>query len=193
MGVVFDECITWKSHVKKIASKIAVVVGTINKLKRFLPQNILKMIYNSLILPHINYGLLLWGQNNGRIFKLQKWAMRAITCSKYNAHTEPIFAKLKLLKFEDIYKVALLKFFYRYTNNSLPKYFDNFFKQKYLTHDHDTRHKNGPLPPDFKKESTKKCLRVYLPAVLETMPPHLIEDINTKSSLVFLKMLRYIS
>jgi len=109
---------------------IAVVVGTINKLKCFLPQNILKMVYNSFLLPHINYGLLLWGQNNGRIFKLQKWAMRAITCSKYNAHTEPIFAKLKLLKIEDIHKVALLKFFHRYTNNSLPKYFDNFFKQK---------------------------------------------------------------
>ena len=46
LGVVFDECITWKSHVKKIASKIAVVVGTINKLKRFLPQHILKMVYN---------------------------------------------------------------------------------------------------------------------------------------------------
>ena len=187
LGVVFDECITWKSHVKKIASKIAVVVGTINKLKRFLPQNILKMVYNSLILPHINYGLLLWGQNNGRIFKLQKCAMRAITCSKYNAHTEPIFAKLKLLKIEDIHKVALLKFFHRYTNNSLPKYFDNFFKQKYLTHDHDTRHKNEPLPPDFKKESTKKCLRVYLPAIMETMPPHLFEDINTKKLPSFAK------
>ena len=83
--------------------------------------------------------------------------------------------------------MALLKFFHRYTNNSLPKYFDNFFKQKYLTHDHDTRHKNEPLPPDFKKESTKKCLRVYLPAVMETMPPHLIENINTKKLPSFAK------
>ena len=121
------------------------------------------MIYNSLALPHINYGLLLWGQNQGRIFKLQKWAMRAITCSKYNAHTEPIFAKLKLLKIEDIHKIALLKLFHKYTNKSLPRYFDNFIQQKYLTHDHDTRHKNDPLPLDSNKESTKKCLRFYLP------------------------------
>ena len=187
LGVMFDECITWKSHIKKIASKISVVVGTLNKLKRFLPQNILKMIYNSLVLPHINYGLLLWGQNYGRIFKLQKWAMRAITCSKYNAHTEPIFAKLKLLKIEDIHKVALLKFFHRYTNKSLPKYFDNFFQRKYLTHGHATRHKNKPLPPDFKKESTKNCLRFYLPTVIDNMPPHLLEDIETKKLPSFAK------
>ena len=191
LGVMFDECITWKSHIKKIASKISVVVGTLNKLKRFLPQNILKMIYNSLVLPHINYGLLLWGQNYGRIFKLQKWAMRAITCSKYNAHTEPIFAKLKLLKIEDIHKVALLKFFHRYTNKSLPKYFDNFFQRKYLTHGHATRHKNKPLPPDFKKESTKNCLRFYLPTVIDNMPPHLLEDIETKKLPSFAKNAKF--
>ena len=179
LGVMFDECITWKSHVSKVAGKISAVVGTINKLKRFLPQNILKMIYNALILPHINYGLLLWGQNFGRIFKLQKWAMRAITCSKYNAHTEPIFSKLNLLKIEDIHKIALLKFFHRYTNNSLPKYFDNFFEKKFPSHNHDTRNKNEPIPPDLKKESTKNCLRFYLPTVMEGMSPNLLKDINT--------------
>ena len=179
LGVMFDECITWKSHVQKIAGKISVAVGTINKLKRFLPQNILKMIYNALALPHINYGLLLWGQNRGRIFKLQKWAVRAITCSKYNTHSEPLFSKLKLLKIEDIHKIALLKFFHRYTNNSLPKYFDNFFEQKFPNHDHNTRHKNKPMPPDLKKESTKNCLRFYLPTVIENMHPHLLKDIKT--------------
>ena len=179
LGVMFDECITWKPHVAKIAGKVSAVVGTINKLKRFLPQNILKMIYNALVLPHINYGLLLWGQNLGRIFKLQKWAMRAITCSKYNAHTEPIFSKQKLLKIEDIHKIALLKFFHRYTNNALPKYFDNFFEQKFPTHDHDTRNKNEPIPPDLKKESTKNCLRFYLPTVLENIPPNLLEEMKT--------------
>ena len=117
------------------------------------------MIYNALILPHINYGLLLWGKNFKRIFKLQKWAVRAITCSKYNAHTEPIFFKLKLLKIESIHKIALLKFFHRYTNGSLPNYFENFFEQEFLTHNYDTRHKNEPMPPALIKRSTKDCLR----------------------------------
>ena len=137
------------------------------------------MIYNALILPHINYGLLLWGKNFKRIFKLQKWAVRAITCSKYNAHTEPIFFKLKLLKIESIHKIALLKFFHRYTNGSLPDYFEHFFGQEFLTHNYDTRHKNEPMPPALIKRSTKDCLRYYLPNEINNIPSELLSDIST--------------
>ncbi len=37
--------------------------------------------------------------------------------SKYNAHTEPIFKKLKLLKNEDILKLQELKLYYKNKNN----------------------------------------------------------------------------
>ena len=35
-----------------------------------------------------------WGFKSDRIFKLQKRAARIITCSKYNAHTEPLLKTL---------------------------------------------------------------------------------------------------
>ncbi len=34
--------------------------------------------------------------------------------SKYNAHTDPIFKKEKLLKLRDIIKLQELKFYYKY-------------------------------------------------------------------------------
>ena len=37
------------------------------------------------------------------IIKLQKKAIRLVTESKYNAHTEPLFERTKSLKFKDIY------------------------------------------------------------------------------------------
>ena len=80
-----------------------------NKLKNILLQNIMLAIYNSLILSHINYAILAWGYQFDWIYKIQK-AIRAITRSKYNAHTEPIFKELNLLKIEDIYKIQHLKF-----------------------------------------------------------------------------------
>ena len=61
------------------------------------------MIYNALILPRINYGLLVWGYENEKIFKLQKKAIRLISLAKYNAHTEPLFKTLNLLKINDIF------------------------------------------------------------------------------------------
>ena len=84
-----------------LSAKIAKTVGILNTLKHVLPTNILKMIYNSLILCHLNYGILLWGAQhnaNDKLHKLQKKAIRIITSSNFLAHSEPIFKQLHLLK-----------------------------------------------------------------------------------------------
>ena len=183
LGVVFDECVSWKDHTQKIAGKISMSVGTLKRLKRFLPEDILKTIYNALILPHLNLGILLWGHNCDRIFKLQKWAVRAITSSKYNAHTNPLFQKLKLLKVEDIKNLSYLKFHYKYTKNELPKYFNNMFDQEYLTHDHDTRNKNEPLPPKWKKQGAKNSIRYALLPIIKSLPSEITENSESNSTI----------
>ena len=53
-----NETMTWSSHVGKIASKIGRTVGVLHKLKHFLPKDVLKTIYNSLISPHLHFGVL---------------------------------------------------------------------------------------------------------------------------------------
>ena len=73
-------------------------IGILNKLKLL---NIWSIMYNSLILPNINYGILVWGHQVHPIFKLQKRAIRTITLSKYTAHTDPIYTELKFLKLDD--------------------------------------------------------------------------------------------
>ena len=114
LGLTIDQHLTWNGHVQKISNKISRSLGIMCKLKRFLPQNIMKFLYNSLILPHLQYCILSWGFKSDRIFKLQKRAVRIITCSKYNAHTEPLLKTLNLLKIEDIMKTKALKLYYRY-------------------------------------------------------------------------------
>ena len=68
-----------------------------------------------------------WGTKSGRIEKLQKRALRIICNSKYNAHTEPLFKKLNLLKLSDIFKTRQARFYYRYINNEVPVYFQDIF------------------------------------------------------------------
>ena len=48
------------------------------------------MIYNSLILPHLNYSLLAWGTQCPNIELLQKKAVRVVNFKSPVAHTEPI-------------------------------------------------------------------------------------------------------
>ena len=126
LGIVLNEHLNWHSHTTKIANNICKIIGILNKLKHILPQQILSTIYTSLITPHVNYGILLWGHEATRIYILQKKAIRTISKSKYNAHTEPIFKKLQFLKLNDIFKLQQLKLYYKLIKGDLPKYFQNF-------------------------------------------------------------------
>ncbi len=97
-------------------------------------------LYNCLILSQINYGILAWGHDCKRIFKLQKKSVRIISVRKYNAHTEPIFKELNhLLKIGDIYTINELKFYHKYINKYLPYHFQTLPLNPNLeVHDHDT-------------------------------------------------------
>ena len=103
LGNTLDEPLSWKFHINKIHCKISKVIGIINHLKKYIPREILKLLYDTLIIPHLNYGLLVWGHKSGRIFKVQKKAVRSLTLSRYNAHTDPLFKSLKILIVQDMY------------------------------------------------------------------------------------------
>ena len=90
------------------------------------PLAILKTLYNTLFLPHLNYGILLWGSETESIHKVQKRALRIISDNKFNAHTEPICRAERLLKVKEIYRLGIYKFYYKLINNHLPHYFQDF-------------------------------------------------------------------
>ena len=97
----------WSTHSAKIANKISRTLGIMNRLKRYLPFSAMKLMYDSLILSHLQFGITCWGFEWNRIFKLQKRALRIMTNSKYNAHTEPLFKELEMLKVGDIFMFSV--------------------------------------------------------------------------------------
>ena len=140
LGITINKHTKWDGHVKKIAIKISKASGIIFKLNDVLPYNVLITLYNALILPHLTYGILAWGYDNDIIFKHQKRALRAVTSSRYNAHTGPLFINMKLLKVKDIHKLSQLKFFYKRFHRELPEYFNTMLTMKPIDiHDHSTR------------------------------------------------------
>ena len=56
----------------------------------------------------------------------KKKAIRLITNSSYTAHTTPLFIELGLLKVQDMFKLKLLKFYYKLSSNLLPQYFESY-------------------------------------------------------------------
>ena len=72
LGIMLDENLTWKSNIEMVAKKISKVTGILYRLKNIFPENVLFVLYNSLIVSYINYGLLLWGVHVYKLEHLQK-------------------------------------------------------------------------------------------------------------------------
>ena len=67
----------------------------------------------------------------------KKRAIRTITNSRYNSHTEPICKLLNIIKLPDLYKLELYKVYYKIENEQVPNYFTTVINP--LTHHYNTR------------------------------------------------------
>ena len=125
MMIIYDTWgikeLSWTIHIDNLSKQVARNVGMLNKLKHFLPMYIMRTIYCSVILSHLQYCTLLWENSyctNLNKLRIQKKAISIITNSHYIAHTDPLFSKLlKLLKLDDLYEHQLGIFMYKAANS----------------------------------------------------------------------------
>ena len=180
LGITINNKLNWNSHINKVTNKISKTVGILNKLRSFLPSGVLQTIYNTLILPHIIYGILPWGRHTKVIHKIQKRAIRIIAASKYNAHTEPLFKKLNLLKACDICKLQELKFYHKLINRQLPKYLECFVYQTNLDlHNHNTRRGHRLHIPRINHAFAQLNIQHSVIQTVNIMPDNVIDKIRT--------------
>ena len=61
LGLTLDTNLNWRKHTEKISNKCSKTIGVSNRLKYVLPLDIKVLLYNTLILSHINYCIMIWG------------------------------------------------------------------------------------------------------------------------------------
>ena len=182
LGITVNEHMTWSTHIDNIGVKLSRNIGIIQKLKYYLPIYTLKTLYHSLIHSHLNYGILAWGHNTERLFKLQKRAIRSITNSSYNAHSEPLFKATEILKVSDIYKLNALKFYFNYLHFQLPHFLQSFpFKQRSSIHSYNTRGRSNLCVNKTNRKFADACLRNQIPTLVNSTPSNILEKVNTHS------------
>ena len=135
LGLILDENVTWNAHVNNVCNVLAKNIGVMYKLKS-MPKVFLKMIYNSIVLPHLSYGIIIWGNASktqlNRVCVLQKRAIRIVHHASYLAHSKPIFHLYKMLQFYDIYLLQLGIFMYLCYKKFLPEsLLDYFFAEQH--------------------------------------------------------------
>ena len=131
------------------------------------------------------------GVLNVRIFKLQKRALRIITNSKYNAHTEPLFKNLNLLKIKDIFDIECLKFWYKFVNKKLPNYFRTFFMRNNEMYDIETRNHDSIHSFLTRTTGARHVLRHHIPGLIEKYPSCIVDKSRTHSITVFVGHIKH--
>ena len=124
LGIFIDPELNFKFHISHLTSKISKALYFIRNSKNILSLWGLKALYYSLVHCHLVYANIIWSSAKESTLKLlflkQKAAVRIISSSSYNAHTEPIFKKLNILPLPKLTLFFKLQFFQQFKNGILP-------------------------------------------------------------------------
>ena len=128
----------------------------------------MKTLYYSLVHPHITYGIHLWGntlqKHINSVWIAQKKCIRAISCAKYNQTTSPLFQRHKILKFQNLYNVAVGAFVYKFVNKLHPDPLLSVFNYHGDIHRHNTRTRTDPRVPNANSNIMRKSFLYTAPS-----------------------------
>ena len=117
LGVVMDDTISWKHHIQALQCKVSKSVGMLYRAASKLGTRKLYTIQCTLVLPYLQYCVILWGITYKSKLKaltmLQKRAMRIVLKTSRQSHVRPVFYKLKALHFDDIVNVNIAAFMHK--------------------------------------------------------------------------------
>ena len=91
---MIDSNLSWKKQVEGLVKKVRRGIGILSKIRHYITKDILKSLYYTLIYPFLIYGLIAWGNTYNTtlqpMYILQKKAVRVITFSSFDHHSNPL-------------------------------------------------------------------------------------------------------
>ena len=174
LGITIDETLSWNKQIDLCCAKISKAINGLKLARPFVPQHVLIMIYNALVLPLFDYCDVVWGNlNQGlteRLQKLQNRAARIITKSEYSIRSADILDKLhwdNLEKRRFQHKATLM---YKILNNLTPSYLNVYQKLKEQT-DYNLRGQDTNLVlPKPRTEYLKRSFRYDGAKIWNSLP-----------------------
>ena len=94
LGLTIDKDLSGKTHVSNVRKKAFAAIGCIRRASQYLPVKIRKMLYNSLVLPHLDYCSTVWHSCNQTLSqsleRTQNYAMRVILSQPPRTRSAPL-------------------------------------------------------------------------------------------------------
>ena len=125
VGLNIDNQLSWKTHIGKVNANIRKKVGILFRLRNVVPTDVLVLLYNTLLQPHLEYGIEAWGSayesNLKCLYISQKMAVRAITFSPFMTPSRSLFENLKILDIFQLHKLCVCSFMLNLVNGKLSR------------------------------------------------------------------------
>jgi hypothetical protein len=98
-GMNIDSTLSWRNHIEELISKLSTACYVIRSIKPYMSHTTLIMVYYSLFLSIMNYGLIFWRNSSYscKIFRLQKKVIRIIMGCRSRDSCNNLFNKLRIL------------------------------------------------------------------------------------------------
>ena len=149
LGIILDNKLNFKNHIDKISNKVKSANGILWKLSQYVPSQVLKKIYYTLVYPFLIYGVEIWGNSSqvglNRLSRLVHTAQKRTKSQTNLAHNSKIF--LSVSQIHQFYTLLRCYKYYKLKSNT---YFYEKFSSRHPTHDINTRfnhNNNFNTPP----------------------------------------------
>ena len=174
LGVFLDQHLSWKTHINYISQKISKNIGVISRISYLLPKHIRLNLYYALVFPYLSYCALIWSSTYKsrikRVITLQKKAIRTVEGVSRNTSTSPIFRSLNLLSLNQIKKIQIGEFMYKFEHNQLPDTFAKYFTLGSQIHGHHTRNALAYRPVKARTNIRLFSIRINGPTFFNSIP-----------------------
>ena len=147
LGVTTDEKWNWKAHVRNLIKKLGHRICVFNRICHMLDMKSRIAYYNGLVLPHLDYGDILWGDQPGlksemeQLQAFQNKFARKVLGKKVSS--KEALKELSWVPLEDRRRIHRCFLVQNAIKGNIPEHFENF-KSPLNTHGYNTR--NGHLP-----------------------------------------------
>ncbi|GJQ69642.1 hypothetical protein Trydic_g2978 [Trypoxylus dichotomus] len=161
LGIYIDSRFLWDVHIGEIGKKLSYFANCFYYLSEFVPRNVLRIIYHSLVESVLSYGITIWGQASISHINRLKSAQGRILRNMDRSVIGNIYREHNILSIKHLYIFRVV--------------INNYFKSRDLTtvhHPHATRARERGMyvVPKTNNKYGDRLISVQLPKILNDLP-----------------------
>ena len=128
LGVWVDEGLGWTGHIDRVRKKVGQLLGVLGRAAPVLGGRLLLSLYNGLVLPHLQYCLMVWGDFKGArnatlggsLLGYQRRFAGLVAGIRGRYHSRPLLFASGMLEIGDLYRQQLRVHAWQFWNGRLP-------------------------------------------------------------------------